>query len=64
MDEREREKATDTFASLTDGLTVRAMMQIRSIARSQDLPFAQIADAVRSFRVGHCRQSVAADVPV
>ena len=52
MDEREREKATDTFASLTDGLTVRAMMQIRSIARSQDLPFAQIADAVRSFRVG------------
>ena len=52
MDEHEREKATDTFASLTDGLTVRAMMQIRTIARSQSLPFGQIADAVRSFRVG------------
>ena len=52
MEQQERAKATDTFASLTDGLTVRAMMQIRSIARSQDLPFAQIADAVRSYRVG------------
>ena len=52
MDEQQRAKATDGFASLTDGLTVRAMMQIRSIARRQDLPFAQIADAVRSYRVG------------
>ena len=52
MDEQERDKATDTFASLTDGLTVRAMMQIRTIARGQDLPFGQIADAVRSYRVG------------
>ena len=52
MDEHERAKATGTFASLADGLTVRAMMQIRSIARSQNLPFAQIADAVRSYRVG------------
>ena len=52
MNEQERSKATDTFASLTDGLTVRAMMQIRSITRNQELPFAQIADAVRSYRVG------------
>ena len=52
MEANERAKANDTFASLTDGLTVRAMMQIRSIARSQELPFAQIADAVRSYRVG------------
>ena len=52
MEEQERGKATDMFASLTDGLTVRAMMQIRTIARSQDLPFGQIADAVRSYRVG------------
>ena len=52
MDEQERGKATDAFASLTDGLTVRAMMQIRSIVLSQELPFAQIADAVRSYRVG------------
>ena len=52
MDAQERGKATATFASLTDGLTVRAMMQIRSIALTQDLPFARIADAVRSYRVG------------
>ena len=52
MQAQERAKATATFASLSDGLTVRAMMQIRTIARSQKLPFAQIADAVRSYRVG------------
>ena len=52
MGEQERAKAIDTFASLTDGLTVRAMMQVHTVARSQDLPFGQIADAVRSYRVG------------
>ena len=52
MSEEDRSDATGTFASLTDGLTVRAMMQIRSLARTQDLPFAQIADAIRAYRVG------------
>ena len=52
MSEQDRANATSTFASLTDGLTVRAMIQIRSIARSQNLPFAQISDAIRSYRVG------------
>ena len=52
MNEQERTKATDTFTSLTDGLTVRAMMQIRTMARTQNLPFGQIADAVRAYRVG------------
>ena len=52
MGEEDRSNATGTFASLTDGLTVRAMMQIRSLARTQDLPFAQIADAIRAYRVG------------
>ena len=52
MDEQERGKATDTFASLTDGLTVRAMMQIHSIMLTQGLSFSDIADAVRSYRVG------------
>ena len=52
MSEQERSHAVDVFASLTSGLTVRAMMQIRTLARSQDVPFAQIGDAVRSFRVG------------
>ena len=52
MSERDRSNATDVFASLTSGLTVRAMMQIRTLARNQSLPLAQIGDAVRSFRVG------------
>ncbi len=52
MSDHDRLNATNVFASLTSGLTVRAMMQIRSLARSQDLPFAQIGDAIRSYRVG------------
>ena len=52
MSEQDRANATGTFASLTDGLTVRAMMQVRSLARSQNLPFAQISDAIRAYRVG------------
>ena len=52
MSEEDRSSAAGAFASLTDGLTVRAMMQIRTMARAQDLPFAQIADAIRAYRVG------------
>ena len=52
MSAEDRSSAAGAFASLTDGLTVRAMMQIRSVARSQDLPFPQIADAIRAYRVG------------
>ena len=52
MSDEDRSNAAAVFASLTEGLTVRAMMQIRSMARSQDLPFAQIADAIRAYRVG------------
>ena len=52
MSAEDRSSAVGAFASLTDGLTVRAMMQIRSVARSQDLPFAQIGDAIRAYRVG------------
>ena len=52
MSEHDREGATGAFASLTDGLTVRAMMQVRTLARSQNLPFAQISDAIRAYRVG------------
>ena len=52
LSEHDRSSAINVFASLTDGLTVRAMMQIRTVARSQDLPFAQIGDAIRSYRVG------------
>ena len=52
MSEQDRSHAVDVFASLTSGLTVRAMMQIRTLARSQDVPFAQIGDAIRYFRVG------------
>ena len=52
MSDLERSSATSVFASLTSGLTVRAMMQIRTLARGQDLPFAQISDVIRSFRVG------------
>ena len=39
MSEHDRENATGVFSSLTDGLTVRAMMQIRTLTRSQNLPF-------------------------
>ena len=52
MSEHDRAGATGVFASLTDGLTVRAMMQIRTLTRSQNLPFAQISDAIRAYRVG------------
>ena len=52
MSDHDRSNATHVFASQTSGLTVRAMMQIRSLARSQDLPFGQIGDAIRSYRVG------------
>ena len=52
MSAHDRSNATNVFASLTSGLTIRAMMQIRSLARSQDVPFAQIGDAIRSYRVG------------
>ena len=40
------------FADLTDGLTVRSMMAISALARDQGLPLTQIADAVRSYKVG------------
>ena len=52
MNAQDRAKAVNTFATLSDGLTVRAMMQIRSLAYDQKLPFGQIGDAVRSYRVG------------
>ena len=52
MSEHDRANATGVFSSLTDGLTVRAMMQIRTLTRSQNLPFAQISDAIRAYRVG------------
>ena len=52
MGEEDRSNSTSAFASLTDGLTVRAMMQIRSLSRAQDLPFGQISDAIRAYRVG------------
>ena len=52
MSAQDRSNATGVFASLTHGLTIRAMMQIRTVARSQALPFAQIGDAIRTYRVG------------
>lgn len=52
MSEHDRANAVRAFASLTDGLTVQAMMQKRTVARTQDLPFGQIADAIRLYCVG------------
>ena len=40
------------LADLTDGLTLRAMMQIRAIAQRERLPLARIGDAVRAYKVG------------
>ena len=40
------------LADLTDGLTLRAMMQIRTIAQRERLPLARIGDAVRAYKVG------------
>lgn len=40
------------FADLTDGLTLRAMMQIRTIAQRERLPLVRIGDAVRAYKVG------------
>ena len=42
----------ETFADLTDGLSIRAMVQVRSIARKQNLALEDIGDAVRSYKVG------------
>ena len=49
--EREDEFAED-FADLTDGLTLRAMSQIATIARRERINRENIADAVRCYKVG------------
>ncbi len=49
--ERVRE-LTGQFADLTDGMTVRDMKSISSLALRQEFAFTEIADAVRSYKVG------------
>ncbi|MGW6456734.1 AAA family ATPase [Streptomyces sp. NPDC055078] len=42
----------DAFARATAGLTLRAMRESAHIARSRDMPFAAMRDAVRVYRLG------------
>jgi hypothetical protein len=48
----ERHKLLELFAELTDSLTLRSMLAISELARDQTIPLAQIADAVRCYKVG------------
>jgi ATP-dependent Clp protease ATP-binding subunit ClpA len=53
MASKEREKSIGQFADLTDGLTLTAMRSISTLAnQQQEKPLLQIADAVRSYKVG------------
>lgn len=48
----ERHKLVELFADLTDSLTLRSMLAISELARDQAIPLAQVADAVRCYKVG------------
>ncbi len=41
-----------TFANLSEGMSLRALLDITQLARAQRLGFGEIADAVRSYQVG------------
>ena len=64
MSDHDRSNAINVFANLSSGLSVRAMMQIRSLARSQDLPVCADRRRDSLLQGGHHRQSVAPKVPV
>ncbi len=49
--EQHREFA-DSFAQLTEGLSLRSLFAIAQLAEAQHLPLADIGDAVRCFQVG------------
>jgi hypothetical protein len=52
LTEGAQSKLIGQFADLTEGLTLRSLMAITALAREQGLPLAQIADAVRRYKVG------------
>lgn len=45
-------EVVDRFGALTDGLTLRSMMEITRLARDRRIPASDIDDAVRLFRHG------------
>ncbi|MEI6416063.1 MAG: ATP-dependent Clp protease ATP-binding subunit, partial [Pseudomonadota bacterium] len=47
-----RDSFTRSFAELSEGMTLKAMLDITQLARAQHLGLAEIADAVRSYQVG------------
>lgn len=51
-DEAGRAGFARTFADLSEGMTLRALIDITQLARAQALGLGEIADAVRSFQVG------------
>lgn len=51
-DEGARADFAKTFANLSEGMSLRALLDITQMARAQRLGFAEIADAVRSYQVG------------
>jgi len=51
-DEGARADFAKTFANLSEGMSLRALLDITQLARAQRLGFAEITDAVRSYQVG------------
>lgn len=49
---RESEEIAEQFAALTDGLTLRSMLEINRLAQDRQIPANDIDDAVRLFRHG------------
>ena len=48
----ERKNASERFARLTEGLTLRAMTQIRTLAKRNNTALSELADTVRAYKVG------------
>ena len=51
-DPQRRAELEERFAEVTDGVTLRGMVEVQRLARDLDLPLAYIEDAARSYRVG------------
>ena len=48
----EAQPLADRFAELTEGMSLRAMIEVTQLALDRNLPAARIDDAVRAYRVG------------
>ena len=52
LDPEQRDKFVANFAGATDGLTLSSLVEITQLAHDRGLPFADIEEAARAYKVG------------